>query len=356
MTRVFELPVGTGRERGLAHGESFRGEIAALVALRTYLTRTVGDFESEQAVLDCARKHLPVLEAYDRELYDELLGIAEGANLAPEGILILNHYTDLRDLGRTHQAAADGCSMAWATTPEGPVAGQTWDMHASAMPFVIMMRDPGGDDRPGSWLLSLTGCLGMAGVNDHRVSVMINNLTSIDAKVGVVWSALVRRALREQDAGAAYRCVEEAPVGSGHHYMVCDPQRALGVETSGTEKRQTLSAESGHYVHANHCLDPDIEARTVVVPNSTTYDRYDWLRSSIEARALSGVDDLWERLGSEDGFPRSVCTLVASAEEPHRPATCGALAVNLSTGVIRATAGLTHRADGIRLQVGQGRG
>jgi isopenicillin-N N-acyltransferase-like protein len=356
VTRVFELPAGSARERGQAHGEAFRGEIAALAELRTYLTRTVGDFESDQAVLDCARAHLPVLESFDSELYDELVGIAEGAASSPEKIVVLNHYTDLRDLGRTHRAEADGCSMAWAQTPEGPVAGQTWDMHASAMPFVLMLRDPGDDERPGAWLLSLTGCLGMAGISDRRVSVMINNLTSTDAVVGVVWSALVRRALREPDAAAAYRCIEEAPVGSGHHYMVCDADRALGIETSGTVKRQTLDARDGSYVHTNHCLDPDIEARSVVAPTSTTRDRYDWLHGSIERRPVAGLDDLWERLGSEEGFPRSVCTLVASAEQPHRPATCGALAVDFASGAIRATAGLTHRADGIRLRIGQGRG
>jgi isopenicillin-N N-acyltransferase-like protein len=138
--------------------------------------------------------------------------------------------------------------------------------------------------------------------------------------------------------------------------MVCDPETVLAIETSGTKKRQTFAGSSGSYVHTNHCLDPDIGALSVVSPTSTTRDRYDWLRASIDREPVAGLDDMWSRLGSEEGFPRSVCTLVATAEEPHRPATCGALAVNLATGSIRATAGLTHRAQGIRLQAGQGCG
>ena len=252
--RTFELPTGSPREQGRAHGEAFRGEIASLAELRTYLTRTIGDFESDAAVLESAAEHLPVLEAFDAALYQELLGIAEGAGLAPERLVVLNHYTDLRDLGRTQVAEPDGCSMLWSESAEGPIVAQTWDMHASAMPYVMMMRVPESDGSPGAWMLSLTGCLGMAGVNDRRVAVLINNLTSTDAVVGVVWSALVRRALREGRAASAYATIDAAKVGSGHHYLVCDDDTALALEKSGTRKRQTLgSAEQrSHYVHTNH--------------------------------------------------------------------------------------------------------
>jgi len=353
--RSFELPRGSAREQGRAHGEAFRGEIGTLVELRTYLTRTVGDFPSDEAVLECAAEHVPVLEAFDRDLHDELVGIAEGANLSPSAIVVLNHYTDLRDLGRRHVAVPDGCSMLHARSAKGPIAAQTWDMHASAMPFVMMLRVPADDRQPGAWMLSLTGCLGMAGVNDDRVAVLINNLTSTDAVVGVVWSALVRRAVRERSAAAAYRVIESAQVGSGHHYLVCDEHEALALETSGTRKRQTLRADQREtYVHTNHCLDADIAACTTVPGTSTTHARFDWLAESVRAKPVADLDDAWERLGSADGYPRSVCTMMADSERPHAPATCGALAVNLATGELRAVAGLTHRVRGDRFRAGEG--
>jgi len=355
--RTFELPRGTAREQGRAHGEAFRGEIATLAELRTYLTRTVGDFPSDEAVLQCAAEHVAVLEAFDGDLHDELVGIAEGANVRPEAIVVLNHYTDLRDLGRRHAAVPDGCSMLHVRTTQGPIAAQTWDMHASAMPYVMMLRVPADGDRPGAWLLSLTGCLGMAGVNDERVAVLINNLTSTDAVIGVVWSALVRRALRENSAASAYGVIEAAQVGSGHHYLVCDPSDARALETSGTRKRQTLRPDQHEpYVHTNHCLDAEVAACTTVPGTSTTQARFDWLTESVRAKAVVDLDDAWDRLGSVDGYPRSVCTMMATPERPHAPATCGALAVQLGTGEILAVGGLTHRVRADRFRTGEGEG
>lgn len=356
--RVFELPAAGGRERGRAHGEEFRGEIAILAGVRTYLTRTIGGFEDDEAVLELARQHLPVLEAFDADLHAELCGIAEGAGVEAERIVVLNHYTDLRDLGSAAQAPPpDGCSILWAHSGEGSIAAQTWDMHVSAMPHVVMMRVPPVAGEPGAWVLSLAGCLGMAGVGDHRVAAMINNLTSTDARVGVVWSALVRKALRQDSASAAYRVVDGSTLGSGHHYLFADAGGAVALESSGTLKRKTLGRSAGSsgaaYVHTNHCIDGDVAACSRVPPTSTSHARYDWLRQSLASESLRGLEDAWERLGSTEGFPSSISTLRASPELPHGTATCGALAVNLYSGEILACAGLTHRATGQRFTVGQ---
>src|SRR5215831_19753671 len=107
--RQLELPAGQPpRAWGQIHGETFRGEIQALAAIRTYLCTKVGGFKSAAEVHVAASAHLPVLERYHLGLYDELVGIAEGAAVSAEDIVIVNHYTDLRDLDpdpRTWQAA-----------------------------------------------------------------------------------------------------------------------------------------------------------------------------------------------------------------------------------------------------------
>ena len=97
--RILELPAGAPpREWGRIHGESFRGEIRALAAIRTYLCTKVGGFRDVPTVRRAADAHLPVLERYDAALFEELIGIAEGAGVPPADIVIANHYTDLRDL------------------------------------------------------------------------------------------------------------------------------------------------------------------------------------------------------------------------------------------------------------------
>ena len=210
MRRLDLRKCASARERGLEHGRHFAGEITTLVALRIHLACKISGFDPE-GLRAIAAKHLPILKRFDSDLYDELVGIAQGSGCSEEEIVILNQYTDIRDMspmadpdaGLAGEADYDGgCTIVWAQTQSGPVFGQTWDMHASAMPYVIMMRvpDAGGGD---AWLLSLTGCLGMAGLSRAGVSIGINNLTSTDAVPGVVWSAIVRKALREPTAMAA---------------------------------------------------------------------------------------------------------------------------------------------------------
>ena len=99
--RTLELPAGKPpREWGRIHGESFRGEVKALAAIRAYLCTRVGGFKTTEQVMVAAKAHLPVLERYHANLHAELVGIAEGAAVTPEEVVIANHYTDLRDLDR----------------------------------------------------------------------------------------------------------------------------------------------------------------------------------------------------------------------------------------------------------------
>lgn len=367
--RTLQLPSQASPfERGLFHGESLRDEIAEIARIRSELCRAQAMFRTDEELLAVAALHLPVLQAFDADLYEELRGIAEGARLAPERLVVLNHYTDLKDLDPSKVLGAkdgDGrvrprdkeedCSAIVAGTHEGPFLGQTWDMHGSAAPFVTMLHVParrarGADgaprEIPEAWLLSITGCLGMAGMNAHGVGVTINNLKSDDARVGIVWPALVRRVLMERYADAGRDVVTSAPLGSGHHYLVADAERAYGIETSGTMAevwaKADLQRPGVSFHHENHCLGTEVAKVSSVSPVSTTLERHAFLERSISARPIAGGADLWSRLGSHEGHPRGVCTHLASATSPHAMLTCAGLLLDLAKRVVHAHAGCIH--------------
>lgn len=385
--RVLELPAGKSpREWGRIHGESFRGEIKALAAIRMYLCTKVGGFSGHDQVTAAAKAHLPILERYHHALYEELIGIAEGAIVSPEDIVVANHYTDLRDLdpdpgkwlmaptrdepgmttaasgaeslgpntergGFTPPRGDDGCSMFFAETPTGRILAQTWDMHATAIPYVMVLRVPETAGAPGATLLTVTGCLGMAGMNTARVGIAINNLYSTDARLGVVWPAMVRKALRERSAATARDVIATSPIGSGHHYLVGDRHAAFALESSGTRRKVVFDGGGRSYCHTNHCLDAEIEARSKVPAASTTYDRMQWLERDLARAPIADLADAWARLGSEDGWPRSINTNMATPESPHGAATCGAIAMNLDTGELWIQQGFIHNVAAERWTV-----
>jgi isopenicillin-N N-acyltransferase-like protein len=383
--RLLELPAGKSpREWGRIHGESFRGEVGALAQIRIYLCTKVGGFKTREQVLAAAAAHVPVLERYHAGLYAELVGIAEGAKVSVEEIIVANHYTDLRDLDpdpatwvpaptqddasvHGHSASdvatgtgtsvadptigGDGCSVLFAESPTGRIVAQTWDMHATAIPYVMTLRVPESADGPACTLLTVTGCLGMAGMNTARVGVAINNLFSTDATLGVVWPAMVRRALHMTNAFDARDVITRSPIGSGHHYFVADANNAIAIETSGTRRKVIFQTDVDHdeqgrrprsYCHTNHSFDPDVSARSKVPPTSTTYDRMKLLQADMAREDIADLDDAWKRLGSEEGWPRSINTNMATPESPHGAATCGAIAMNLSTGELYVQQGFIH--------------
>ncbi len=354
------LPAGaSARERGRAHGEHFRARIGEIAAIRTALVVEQGRCETEDEVMQAARAHLPVLEGFDRALHDELLGIAEGAAADPASIVVLNHYTDLKDVPpiRDGRNEDEDCSALAAQTPDGPLFGQTWDMHGSVEPYVCMLHVPEHEGRPEAWLFTITGCLALAGMNAAGVGVCINNLKSHDARVGVVWPALVRRMLAEGNAEAALHVLRTAPMSSGHHYLFGDGARVYGVETSGERKEVVLDAawtEGPAYLHTNHCLSPAVEAVSWVGATSTTHARYEWLERSLRERPIASRRDAWERLGSHDGYPASVCTHLAGPERPHAMKTCGGLILDPNRRELWACHGCVHEAEPIVYRFGAG--
>ena len=372
--RTLDLPAGKSpREWGQLHGESFRGEIKALAAIRVYLCTKVGGFKDPPAVLAAAKAHLPVLESYDRDLHAELCGIAEGAAVTPEEIVVANHYTDLRDLDPDQTTwkpaptrddpgsgagsgsgsgsgclGGDGCSVIWAETATGRILAQTWDMHATAIPYVMTLGVPETAKAPAMRLLTVTGCLGMAGMNAARVAIAINNLYSTDATLGVVWPAVVRRALAERTVTGARDEIAHAPIGSGHHYFIGGRNAAFAIEASGTRRKQVFNGDLKVYCHTNHCFDRDVAAHSKVPAASTTHDRMHWLEVDLARAPIADLADAWRRLGSEDGWPRSINTNMSTPENPHGAATCGAIAMNLTSGELWAQQGFIHNVSPVR--------
>lgn len=365
--RVLELPVNASpRQRGQIHGETFRPLIREIANIRTELALTLGRFETPAELELVAARHIPLMQTSLPALFDEMTGIAEGSGLSIEHVIVLNHYTDLRDLDpqqldahisseslppeHTHKInladipAEEDCTALYAQSNEGVFLGQTWDMHGSAAPYVMMLHVPAHDEAPEAWCLSITGCLGLAGMNAKGIGITINNLRSTDARIGLIWPALVRAVLEKPSVIEARDVILDNPVGSGHHYLVASEQFCYAIETSGTLKRIVFSGEAEHYVHTNHCLDAEVAHHTAQAFESTSQERYDLLVRHLRHAPIRNFKDMWVHLGSHSSYPRSICSHLASVDRPHASRTCGGIAMDLSAKYIHAASGCIHRA------------
>lgn len=337
---VLELLSDDALEIGHQHGETFRKEIAQLAEIRMERMCSVSHFKREKDVLELAEKHLSPLQEYDVDLFLELRGISEASNVSLERLVVLNHYTDLRDIeptsgyyqGKRPGSIEDigGCSIIYSPSSSGPMLGQTWDIHGSALPYVILMKIKG------SMVFSIMGCLGMTGINHHGVAIAINNLSSYDARIGVLWPAIIRKALTLSSAKNAKEEIMHSPNSSGRHFAIADNQDFFGIETSGTKKKVICQTPDEIYFHTNHCLDSEMRKTHAIRKDSNTLWRYQHLDEVVRHDDLSSMESIFLALKS-----------VSMEFDPHhlnQTTTCGTLVMNIKDRTILGCAGVADES------------
>ncbi|MEM7676478.1 MAG: C45 family peptidase [Myxococcota bacterium] len=266
--KVLELQ-GTSRRMGQAFGEECRRLIRDLYQRRmanaieqaaSYGGRTM----DEKDILRLAGRCLPLVQAFHPDGFDELTGIAEGAQLDLAQIWAMNALTDLRDVAAFGPRVSDkdeGCSSFIAqsdrTEDRGVWCGQTWDLSTDNMPFVLMVRRR-PQEGPQTLCLTTAGCLSLIGMNEHGVAVGTTNLRSNDARFGVGYLDIIHKALTCRSTAEAVSAIARAPRSGAHYFYVVDGQgEGAAVECTATDQVVTTVSERV-YVHCNHFLIPQL--------------------------------------------------------------------------------------------------
>lgn len=298
---------------GHHHGESFKEAIRELANIRKdlmldkspHLRETWKTLAREQAQF--TKLHLP-------KCFEEIEGISSGSNVPLEEIILLNNYTDFRDI----KSQDEGCTTI-GLNRTSRVCGQTWDMHSTAKNFVCTI------ECPDNWVVfSLVGCIGMMGVNKNNIFIGVNNINTSDGQSGIIWPAFIRAALYDKSTNNVLKMARNIPFTSGHNYLISDGESFENWEISSSEMEspsQILPKEKGIIFHTNHCLSPKlqkVEEETSL--NSTTHERYHILEKVKDD--IKTTQELIDLLKSHENYPKSICGHFESGV--HDPSqTCG---------------------------------
>ena len=348
--RVLEIS-GTPFEMGYQHGRTYTNEIRELAEERIHLSSNknwTGKELSRQEVMKLGEACLAHHQTYAPELREELHGMSEATGVGLTELVILNGFTDFIDtiysLDPASMAVAtedekipvhpgvDNCT-AFIVSPDATTEGygfygQTWDMHATATPYVILLR---GKPANGLSFLTLTiiGCVGMIGMNEAGIAIGINNLVASDGQIGVTWPFVIRKALAQDNLDDALACITKAQLAGGHNYMLADAHgRGYNVEAMAT-RYHIEEVTEGALVHTNHCLiSQNINVERARLPKSQASSE---TRLSEAQRLLSDgqitVDDLFA-LTRNHGASNGICT---HPEEPFFVESCGAAIMRPAT-------------------------
>lgn len=324
--RVTQL-TGDAHAMGVQHGRAHAKQIAELTEDRLRLCRDgfwVGDGSADIDVFALADRCWDAQRRYDEPTTAEIEGLAAATNIPPRDLLITSGFTDFVDAVRaaasvsadpaSSPADAGGCTAVLAhpaATADGrPYLAQTWDMHASATDFVVMLDARSTEPAtPRAMVFTVTGCVGMIGMNDAGLAVGINNLASHDGTPGVVWTTVVRRMLRETTADAALAVLQAAPLAGAHHYLLLDAAGIGYAVEASPNHRVVRPLDQAHptLAHTNHCLHPEtaaLEAKRDGVPADSSRLRLDRAHAWLDQHA--GRFDraaLWSLLRQRDPDP-----------------------------------------------------
>ncbi len=313
---------------GLQHGETFKTPIKELVQIRKELMLAKNP-KIKDHLDQLAHAQLENTRTFAPLICEEIVAIAKASGLTIAEIVILNNYTDFRDL----TLPEEGCSTIHVQKNGKVMAGQTWDMHRSAKDYVCVIHTPETEDQNESLNFSLVGCVGMMGYNTDRCLVGVNNINTVNAKAGVIWPALVRQVLLERSLSSMEETLMSAPVTSGHNYILSSPEGGRHYEVTPTDREKVLSLDKnqdGAIFHTNHCLGPAVklheDASSV---SSTTHVRFDLIQN--KANVINDYDGLLSLLKDHENYPMSICSHYESgAQDPSF--TCGGGAAEITEG------------------------
>lgn len=313
--RVLEVygdPSDFGRVHGLECKAMIRDYLDDRLGLSGDAT-WAGRPAQAETVRALAEATLPYHLDYSPDLYEEMTSLAEAAGITAAEAVVVGGFTDLVDVVRAHDGWApieDDCTAL--LDPENGVLAQTWDMHASAGEYVVMLKlDPVSG--PAAVVQTTAGCLGQIGMNEAGIGIGINNLTSI-GKPGVTWPFVVRQVLAQTDLDSAIEAVAAADLAGGHNYLVMGPDGSgANIEAMPGTIRVTPVTDAP-FVHTNHCLDEG----TRLEEGERAPEHVAGSTARLE-RGLEQARDL-EAFFADPSIARR-------ASSPHDVATCGAVVI-----------------------------
>jgi len=309
---------GSPHEMGRLHGAAVPQRVAASVRLYRGQMERRGVSADDQHRL--ARAFMPVVEAYDAAYLEEMAGIAAGAGVALEDVVIINCRTEMlfghASMGEAGKEKTDGCTGI-VVLPEAARDGRllhahNWDWREECVDSGVVLRIR-SQDRPDILTFVEAGGLARHGFNGKGVAVTGNFLACERdfRERGEAPLALIRRKMLECDsmADAMLKLWAKNRYCSNNLMLSEAAGEAVDLECAPDEIFW-ITPTDGLLVHANHWVSPAAQAklRDLGLRNSPdSIYRQRRVFSSLAAKAGHiGIEDLKEALFDVFGAPHSV--------------------------------------------------
>ena len=319
--RLIEL-TGPPHERGIRYGDQAAAQIARSIGHYGAQMTALG--VDERRLVELVARYLPTLEEFDPRQVEEMRGIAAGAGVPFEHIVLVNARTELvqialrpalRDSLRT--MASEGCTGV-IVRPEATRDGQlihahNWDWQRECAESSVVLRIR-NQDGPDILTFAEAGALARFGFNARGICITGNGLESDRdyRSAGIPLTLIRRRMLEQAHLGIALQIAYITPKSGSNNMMISHGPSGLAFDFEcAPDETFMLEAQNGLLVHSNHWLSPvalsKLRERGMAESPSTLH-RYVRARETLAAMAgRISVEDVMKTMLDDFESPWSIC-------------------------------------------------
>jgi isopenicillin-N N-acyltransferase-like protein len=315
---ILTLPIvdlkGTPYAMGLTHGRTLTTQIKA--NFNAYLQMIQNSSGLNPDVISIlAKKFLPELERAAPQILEEMQGIADGAGVSMETVLVINARSELAfpdQLG----AECTVIGLSGRRTTSGRVLmAQNWDWIPAVKHTTVFFRiQPQG--LPRILMLAEAGQVGKLGFNETGLGLMLNLLIGKGVCWGVPTHVLLRQVLSAATIEQATAMIRGAKCAASSHMLLgAAAGNIIGLEVSPAGVAE-IGPKDGIVLHTNHFCDALLSKQDLaldIVPDTTV--RLSRATSLCERREKWDAESIREVLSDHANEPSSICRHI----DPQKP-------------------------------------
>jgi isopenicillin-N N-acyltransferase-like protein len=341
---------GPPRERGRQYGEKAAGRIKK--GTTHYFAQLKELSLDAKGVAALVRDYLPVIEEFEPSYIEEMRGIAEGADVPFEDVVLLNARTEIIKLANPAIRARlktpedpDGCTgvvvLPQATADGRLIHAQNWDWKRECAETAVVLKVR-RDDGPDLMTFTEAGALGRCGFNAVGIAITANYLESDRdyRQVGVPLALIRRKVLENEHLALAMRAVYCTKKSAANNMIVSHREGvAIDFECAPDETFQ-VHPQNGLLVHANNFLSPVALSK---LKDTGIFNTPDSLYRDIRVRDLLQphigsitFDTVKSALFDEFAYPWSVCRPPRRNLSNNLSATVAMILMEPASGLMQA--------------------
>ena len=333
--QLIKINAATPFERGVQYGEQAKEKIKAGIESYKRLFAQSGNRSWEQ-IKEYAISFVPMIEEDMPEILSEAKGIAEGAGVNMDELMVLNCRYEI-----TKFPKEDECTTC-AILPEAADGGKTllvkdWDYRAGILDNIVILHI---EEPDGTRIIGLTeaGQLLREGFNSHGVGLCNNSLQSIydSREIGIPVTFLRRKVCTCKSFEEAKNLLLTTKRGVSNNMLLASKDgQAINIEAY-PKGADTIQPVDGIITHANHfVVNPTLNA----LEESPRGERLRHLL--MKKHGSITIDYIKKCMSDHENYPYAICRHPSDVSLPleTRGITVASIIIDFDENTIHICAG-----------------